>query len=432
MTDLEYVKIIAQEVHKYGGSTYFVGGYVRDRLLNIESKDIDIEIHGLSKEQILNIISKVGIPQIYGDSFEVISLAHSNIDISYVEANVSKKQACMRRDFTMNAMMQDVLSDEIIDYFDGKKHIKDKQIHVISKQSLIDDPLRVYRMAQFAARFQFDIAQESMEYGRKIDLKTIKQERILEELRKVMLKSTKPSIFFTVLKTMNQLEPHFSELKALIDLKQNQIHHEEKDGFTHTMMGLDEASKVKDLTKNPFYFMMSALCHDFGKAVTTTYDQEIIHSYEHEIKGIPLVETFIKRLSNEKALCQYVTNMTLLHMKPNVYAMNQSKVKKTNAMFYESVDPMGLIQLALCDDKGRICHLKHIDTQPFLMQRLNIYEDMLQKEYVSGKDLIACGIKPDANFKLLLDYALKLRLANVSKQDALKQVLSYERKLKKV
>lgn len=431
MNDLQLAIKIAKKIKERNGSTYFVGGYVRDLLLKKDNKDIDIEIHGLSKEEVVQALNEVGEVLTYGDSFEIFSLRHSSLDISYVEKKISLKQACMRRDFTINALMMDVLTNEIIDYFDGQKDLNQKIIKVVSDQSFIDDPLRVLRMAQFAARFEFNIDQETLKQASKMDLSELKAERVLEEVKKVMLKASKPSIFFEILKSIHQLEPWFKELLPLIDLKQHQIYHMEKDVFTHTMMVLDEASKRKHLVEKPFYLMMSALCHDFGKAITTTYDSEYIHSYQHEIKGLPLVEKFITRLSNDKKLKQYVLNMTQLHMLPNTLAMNNSKVKKTNRLYYDSVDPLGLIQLAISDDYGRISGAKHIETQTYMMDRLQHFNEMMKKDYVKGEDLIKAGLKPGANFKEILDYALKLRLAEVEKEEALKQTLAYARKINK-
>jgi tRNA nucleotidyltransferase (CCA-adding enzyme) len=240
-----------------------------------------------------------------------------------------------------------------------------------------------------------------------------------------------PSVFFEVLRSMRALDVWFPELSALIGVEQNEKHHAEGDVWVHTMMVLDEAAKRRETAKNPLAFMLSALVHDFGKAICTEMVNGEIHSYGHENEGIPLAEAFIKRLTSEKTLTAYVLNMVKLHMQPNAKAAHGSSVKSTNKMFWEAKEPSDLILLALSDAYGKIAPRPFFDTEPFLTERYEIFREYMARPYVKGNDLIAAGITQGADFSEILAYAQKLRLAGIEKESALRQTLAYAGKLRR-
>ena len=430
-------KQIAQLVKEKGGRTFYVGGYVRDKLLNRENKDVDIEIHGINEEQLQDILKQVGDPISYGKSFGVYSLKGYDIDIALprsekaigkghkdfkidVDPFIGYKQAARRRDITINALMQDVLTDEILDYYNGLDDLKNKIIRQVDSSTFIEDPLRVLRVAQFASRFEFEVAQETIELCKTIDLSFLSKERVEEELRKCLLKSKKPSIFFDTLNKMNQLDYWFKEIKDLISIKQDPIYHPEGDVYIHTMQVIDRAVKYRNKCKS-YEFMLLCLTHDFGKIICSENINGRIHAYEHEVKGIPIIDNFIKRIANRKEVITYLKNMVPLHMLPNKCASDNSRIKKTNKMFYCAIEPTDLIYFSYCDKGDE-------DNSLYLNQRYEEYKSMIIKPYVTGNDLIKAGIKQDKNFHELIEYATKLRLAEVNKDDALKQVLAYYNK----
>ncbi len=436
---------IARLVAQYGGKTYFVGGFVRDKLRGVENKDIDIEVHGILSKNLESILDSVGERVEIGKNFGVYNLKGFSLDIAMPRAEkaigqkhrdfcinidpfIGTKKAALRRDFTMNAIMQDVLTEEITDHFGGMKDIKDSVIRCVSEETFSEDPLRVLRAAQFAARFAFAIEKDTVELCHKIDLSTLSQERVMEEIKKALLKSDTPSLFFKNLRMLRQLTVWFPEVENLIDIKQNPTYHAEGDVWEHTMMVLDAAAKFRDRVKNPLGFMLSALVHDFGKIVCTKVENGKIHSRNHEVLGLPLVEKFLKRLTKEKELISYVLNMAKLHMKPNIMARDNSSVRATNRMFDEAREPEDLICLAVCDGLGKISEIPYSSAEKFLLERLMIYKEYMSRDYVTGKDLICAGITPGEDFKDLLEYAHKLRLSGIEKEDALRQVLSYKRK----
>ena len=452
MTDFEKDKgmaeAIAKKVAEKNGRAYYVGGFVRDAILKKENKDIDIEIHGISPDELRQILCSVGKVITVGEAFGIFGLKGYGIDIAmprkekatgkghrdfdvFVDPFIGAKKAAMRRDFTVNALMQDVLTGEILDFFGGQKDLSDEILRHVNDESFSEDPLRVLRAAQFAARFSFSVADETVALCRKIPLGSLSRERVEAELSKALMKAERPSVFFEVLKSMGKLDEWFPELKNLIGVEQSPIYHAEGDVWNHTMMVIDEAAKMRDKVSYPMGFMLSAVAHDFGKAVSTQIIDGKIHAYAHEIKGLPLIDSFLRRLTNETKLKRYVMNLCEYHMKPNALAENGASVKSTNRMFDSVCAPKDLIYLAAADNFGRISEKNNTDNTPFLFDRLQTYESIMAKPCVLGKDLIYAGLTPDKDFSEILSYAHKLHLAGIEKESALKQTLSYARKIKR-
>lgn len=436
---------IANKVSEKGGRTFYVGGFVRDKILGIENKDMDIEVHGIEPEVLREILSEVGEPMSYGSSFGVYSLKGYDIDIAmprkeyatgkghrdfevFVDPFIGTAEAARRRDFTMNAVMEDVLTGELVDPFGGKQDLEKGIIRHIDSDTFVEDPLRVLRGAQFASRFGFNIADETSDLFRSMDLSALSRERVEDELKKALLKGKKPSVFFEVLRSAGGLDVWFPEVKALIGIEQDPKFHPEGDVWTHTMEVLDRAAGYRHKTKNPYAFMLLALTHDFGKAVTTEVVNGRIHAYNHETEGLPVIERFLRRITNESEVISYVLNMVPLHMKPNVVTASKSAVKVTNRMFDRAAAPEDLIYFAMSDKPVMSGDNLFTGDPEFLFERYELYEEMMSRPYVTGNDLIEKGLEPGEYFSDVLAYAHKLRLAGTEKESALKQTLSYARK----
>ena len=432
-------------VSERGGRTFYVGGFVRDKILGIENKDMDIEVHGIQPAVLREILSEVGEPLSYGSSFGVYSLKGYDIDIAmprkehatgkghrdfevFVDPFIGTAEAARRRDFTMNAVMEDVLTGELVDPFGGKQDLEKGIIRHIDSDTFVEDPLRVLRGAQFASRFGFNIADDTSDLFRSMDLSALSMERVEDELKKALLKGKKPSVFFEVLRSADGLDVWFPEVKALIGIEQDPKFHPEGDVWTHTMEVLDRAARYRYKTKNPYAFMLLALTHDFGKAVTTEVVNGRIHAYDHETEGLPAIETFLRRITNESEVISYVLNMVPLHMKPNVVAASKSAVKVTNRMFDRAAAPEDLIYFAMSDKPVMSGDNPFTGDPEFLFERYELYEEMMSRPYVTGNDLIEKGLEPGEYFSDVLAYAHKLRLAGTEKESALKQTLSYARK----
>lgn len=437
---------IAQRVAEKGGTAYYVGGWVRDRLMGIPNKDVDMEVHGIAPAVLREILEGFGERITVGESFGVYTLKGYSIDIAMprretvrglghrdfdicVDPFAGTRAAAMRRDFTVNALMQNVLTGEIVDAFGGRDDLRQGILRHVSDASFAEDALRVLRGAQFAARFGFSVAPETAALCRKMSLRHLARERVMDEVKKALCKADKPSVFFTFLRDVDKLQDWFPELQALIGVEQPPEHHAEGDVWTHTMMVLDAAASFRDRVREPFAFMLSALCHDFGKAVCTETTDGVIHALGHETKGLPLAEAFVRRLTDAHLPMQYVRNLTEYHMKPNKMAADGASIKATNRLFDASVDPEALVYLALADGLGKLPQTTA--SEAFLHERLELFKEYMKRPYVMGRDLIEAGLAPSPMFSAVLAYAHKLRLAGVDKQNALKQTLAYAKQLEK-
>lgn len=433
---------IAKLAEEKGGRVYYVGGFVRDRLMGRENKDVDIEVHGISPEDLYGILKSVGEPMTFGKSFGIYSLKGCHIDIAMprkeratgrghrdfevdVDPFIGTQAASSRRDFTVNAMMEDVLTGELIDHFGGREDLEKGILKHVNDKSFAEDPLRVLRGAQFASRFGFTVARETVELCRSIDLSALSRERVEEEMKKALLQGSKPSVFFEVLKDMDQLDIWFPELKSCIGIEQDPVFHPEGDVWVHTMEVLDRAASLRGETQDPYAFMLLALVHDLGKTVTTEEKNGRIHAYGHETEGVPIAEAFLERVCGEKDVKDYVLNMLPLHMKPNMLAYSKSPVKKTNRLFDSAAAPKDLIYFSMADRPLMSGDDPFEGDSDFLFERYRIFEEMMAKPYVQGRDLIEAGLEPGPYFTELLDYAHKLRLAGIEKDMALKQTMSY-------
>lgn len=443
--DKEIASRIAEKVSELGGHTYFVGGCVRDEILGEEIKDFDIEVHGITPSALEEILDSIGERISIGESFGIYNLKGCSVDIAmprkekvkgaghkdfdvFVDPYIGVVGAAKRRDFTFNALMKDVLSGEITDSFGGRADLENRILRHVNDEAFAEDPLRVLRGAQFAARLGATVAPETVALCRGMDLRHLSKERIEGEIKKALLKAEKPSKFFEVLREMNQLEVWFPELSALRGVPQNPKHHAEGDVWTHTMMVIDEAASFRDAVSNPFGFMLAAVTHDFGKAICTEVVKGELHAYEHESKGLPLIKRFLERITGETKLIEYVLNLAELHMQPNVVAGVNASVKSTNKMFDRAKDPDALICFSLADCRGKLP--REMGNEPFLRERLELYREYMSRPYVMGRDLIAQGLRPGDDFSEILAYAHKLRLAGIEKKNALKQVIAYARNIR--
>ena len=442
MRELEIARQLAEAVFEDGGRAYFVGGYVRDARMGVQTKDIDIEVYGIAPARLRELLSRFGQVFEKGASFGVLSLEHTNLDIAMprresrtgerhadfdvsVDPALSTQEASRRRDFTVNAMMMDVLSGEIIDHWGGLRDLENGILRHVAADTFPEDALRVFRAAQFAARFGMRVAPETVELCRGMDVRALTRERVFEETAKALLKAKQPSVFFAVLEEMNHLEEFFSEVAATRGVPQNPKYHPEGDVYRHTMLVLDQAATLRPRAVEPLFFMFAALCHDLGKIDSTRIEPDgRITSHMHPASGRPLAERQLRRLSDNSRLLRYVDDMVGNHMRPNAMAMCQSKKKKTRLLFDASVCPEDLILLSRADASGKLSGPYDERLEQFLLERLRDWREAAAQPMVTGQDLIAAGLTPDERFKPMLDRARILRFAGLSKERALAQVLS--------
>lgn len=438
---IQMARRVAEAVAARGGRTFYVGGFVRDRLLGRENKDVDLEVHGVTPAQLEQILGTLGECVKMGASFGVFGLRHYAIDIAmprresatgrghkdfevFVDPFLGVEKAAQRRDFTMNALMEDVLTGEVIDSFGGVADLKAGVIRHVNDESFAEDPLRVLRAAQFAARFELTLAPETLALCRRMAVGALSRERVMGELRKALMKAQRPSIFFEALREMKQLSGWFPELAALIGVEQDPVHHPEGDVWAHTMRVMDAAAQLRAQAEIPQGFMLSALCHDLGKATASERINGRIHAYGHEKVGVPLAEALVRRLTDEIKLCAYVKSMVALHMRPNMLVAQRAGEKAYMKLFDQAISAPDLLLLAKADHQGRSVYPPYGPYEEVLQAQLTHYRARMAAPCVRGADLAAAGLTPGPAFKTALDLAHRLQLAGVRKEDALRQVLA--------
>lgn len=298
---MQDIKLIANKIKQAGGNLYLVGGAVRDELLGKTTHDRDYCVIGITAEEFQKMFPEA---HIRGKAFAVFDIEGQEFAMARTESkqgtghkefkiNTDPKitigQDLARRDITINAIAKDVLTEEIIDPFNGRADLKNKIIRATTEH-FKEDPLRVYRVARFASQLGFEVEEKTINQMRELkgELNSLSSERVFAELSKA-LNTEKPSIFFNILRKADVLDIHFKEIKNLIGAEQPIKYHPEGDAYNHTMLVLDMSA---DLTKNleqnrKLEIRFSALVHDLGKGVTPR--EEYPHHYGHENSGAELV-----------------------------------------------------------------------------------------------------------------------------------------------
>jgi len=224
------INIIFDKLSKYKIKPIIVGGYIRDKILNIDSKDIDIEVYGLDSLNTLeDILKEFGHINMVGKSFGVCKLSFKGLDLDFslprtdskissghrgfkikTDKNLDFKSAAERRDFRINAMGYDVLNKTFLDPYNGLKDIKNKILKAVNIDKFAQDPLRILRGIQFSSRFHFTLDSELFAlFKTLVDnhiLQELPRERIYEEFKKMFLKSSSPSIGLKLLEQLKLLD----------------------------------------------------------------------------------------------------------------------------------------------------------------------------------------------------------------------------------
>jgi tRNA nucleotidyltransferase (CCA-adding enzyme) len=443
--NIAIAKKIAQEIKEKNGRAFFVGGYVRDQIMKKENKDIDVEVFGLSEQELIDVISKYGVVDKIGSHFGIfkvhgldidfgmprkeknIGAKHKDLEVN-VDSNMSTLEASKRRDFTMNALMQDVLTGEIVDHFNGIQDIQNKVIRHVDESTFIQDELRVLRACQFAARLNFKISEDTLNLCKKLDCINLTKERIYTEVEKALLKAEKPSIFFEYASQIGLLSKIFSPMDKLIGVEQSPIHHPEGNVWIHTMMAIDEAAKLREKSNYPIAFMLAAVCHDLGKITTTRHLQGKIVSYNHE-NELYLTKKFLKNITNNNDLTHEVMILVKNHMRPNILAKNNSSDKAVRKLIVETsskiVNIQDAILLAKADRIGRGSNdLESYDIDGWWKEKLTTVNENKTTiiRLVTGEDLLKMGYVQGIEIGKALKQAFELQIRGFSKEEILNKI----------
>src|SRR5688500_9037946 len=256
---------IARAATHAGGRALIVGGWVRDRLLGRESKDIDIEVFGIDAAALKPLLETLGRVDTVGESFTVYKIAGLDVSLPRRESktgrghkgftvigdpSLSIEEAARRRDFTINAISFDPLTGEYLDPFHGRDDLAAQRLRVVDSSTFADDSLRVLRALQFAARFELTLDDEAKAICRAIPLDDLPAERVWGEVEKLLLAAERPSLGFALALELGVIDALFPELKALVGCEQEPEWHPEGDVWVHTLQVIDRArERIDDLDR---------------------------------------------------------------------------------------------------------------------------------------------------------------------------------------
>jgi tRNA nucleotidyltransferase (CCA-adding enzyme) len=417
MTSLERSREIATAVRAAGGRALVVGGWVRDRLMGRESKDIDIEVYGIPADRLRPLLDTFGRVESVGASFQVYKVDDIDVSLPRRESKAGRghkafdvtgdpsmtiEEAARRRDFTMNAIAWDPLTDEYLDPFNGRRDIDRRVIRAVDETTFGDDSLRVLRAVQFAARVEFDIDEPTRRLCRTIPLDDLPAERVRGEFEKLLL-GRRPSLGFALALDLGVIAKLFPEMQALVGCEQEPEWHPEGDVWVHTLQVIDRArERIDDLSRaQQLAIMLGAVCHDFGKPATTAFRDGRIRSIDHEDQGVAPASAFLDRL-NVHSIDGYdarrqVLGMVAQHLKPGMWYKVRDEVGDgAFRRLAQKVDLELLARLAKADCLGRSPGTFDCSAMDWFLERARALgvEHRAPSPILLGRHLLELGLKP--------------------------------------
>ena len=397
------LNIIFDKLNDYHIRAVIVGGYVRDFFIGLDSKDIDIELYGVdSLDKVEKILQEFGSINSVGKSFGVCKLFYEDLDLDFslprrdskiaqghkgftvtLDTGMDFKTAAKRRDFTMNAIGYDVISQEILDPYNGIHDLQNKLLKAVDLEQFSEDPLRVLRAVTFATRFEltiekklFFLCKTMIENG---VLEELPQERIFNEIQKVLLLSQKPSQAFTLLQKLSAFD-FFSEFTSLHD-----------EDFTSLLAALDRAKSLSEQTEchNRLSLLLAVLSSCFSHEETLSFLKKLTTDKK-------LTQAILK-LKEAAIDLQNITNYTVYKLATKVNI--QLYLLYLHAMYPEQTSAIKMLE-----EKAT---------------KLGVLQKKLEP-LIQGKDLIALGLKPSKQFSTLLNelYDLQMREKIKTKEEA--------------
>jgi len=451
---LQEVPVIRKIVHSIfdaGGHPLLVGGVVRDLLLKRPAKDLDIEVHGLTMDQLSAILRCFGRVSYVGKSFGVLCLHGLDVDWSLprrdsagrkpkviVDPTLSVRDAFARRDLTMNAMGIDLVSYRLLDPFDGRQDIKDNVLRCPDARFFTQDPLRFYRVMQFIGRFEMYPDDMLQKICRTMDIRGVSVERIDEEFRKLLLQSKWPSLGIRWLHDLGRLSQILPELADTIDVPQPANWHPEGDVFEHTMQTLDAAAQLHYKDKETHLIMLyAALSHDLGKPETTKKIKGRWCSHGHAEVGVALTRAMLGRIVQKKSIIAAVCKLVKYHMVPPQFIEDDASLvayKRLANKLGKRVTLQMLADISLCDRRGR-----NMRSHKPLMRKMLVIDRFIsrareagvlagpEEPILQGRDLTG-EIRPGKEMGDLLRYAYRIQLEEGirSRRELKRRVLAHK------
>ncbi len=411
---------IAREIQSAGGEAYLVGGWVRDYLREVPCGDFDVEVYGLEMERLLSLLKRFGKPNLVGKSFGVVTMVlegrvydfafprqeqktgsgHRGFAVNS-DSELDFATAASRRDFTVNAMGLRLPNLELMDCHGGREDLQRKILRHVSP-AFSEDPLRALRAVQFAARFEFDIHPATQRLCAAQPLEELPRERLFAEFKKLLLLARRPSIGFEWLRRLDMLR-YFPELESLIGVPQEPDWHPEGDVWTHTLMVVDQAARLRsgvESENEKLALMLGALCHDLGKPSTTVHSDGRWRSPAHDTRGETPTRSFLERLTRETDLVETIVAYVREHLRPALLYKARDEIKPgAIRRLALRVDIEKLVRVAKADHLGRTTEESLEGLFPagdWLLEQSHRLDVLVQKPkpLLTGQYLLSLGMKP--------------------------------------
>lgn len=425
------------------GRPRLVGGGVRDWLLGLPPKDVDVEVGGVDFATLQDSLSPFGATDVVGRSFGVVKVRAGGREYDFSlprresktgkghrgfvvapDPTLDDAAAAARRDFTVNAIAYDPFEQRLIDPFNGQADLKARVLRHTSP-AFVEDPLRVLRAFQLAARFDFTLAPETAALCRSIiaTYAELPIERIWGEWDKWAVKSVRPSRGLEVLEQTGWIA-HFPEIAALRGTEQEPEWHPEGDVFIHTCHCLDAAAALPEWKQSAYarrrLILLAVLAHDFGKPATTVRAMRrgVLRwtSPGHESAGGPLAEAFLRRIGAPLELDAPVRALVVHHLAHHhgqAGGFSDSQVRRlARKLSPATIDDLALVMRA--DTLGRppLDARESLDLVDRLVARAHelALRQEAPKPILGGRHLIELGWKPGRSFKAVLEQAFEAQL----------------------
>jgi tRNA nucleotidyltransferase (CCA-adding enzyme) len=419
---------------------YLVGGCVRDALLERpHGMDFDVEVFGVDYETLLKALARWGRTDLVGRSFGVVKLTtesghgydftvprrdskigagHKGFAVEF-DPNITLEEAASRRDFTINSLMYNPRTHEVLDFFGGVQDLR-KRVLRHTSAAFKEDPLRVLRGMQFAARFDLRAAPETIAISRQIKsgFSELAVERVREEWFKWAELSAKPSAGLRFLFDSEWVD-HFLEIKVLAGTPQEPEWHPEGDVFTHTCHCCDAMARIPGWidadAESRIVYMLAALAHDFGKPATTRREmkdgRERIVSPGHEEAGAAIAETFLDRIRAPLAIRKRVLPLVRNHLF-RLHPISDHAIRRL-ARRLEPENIEGLCLVMTADSMGRPPR-PAVEPENVKLLLARAHEMELKQKgprpILLGRHLIELGLSPGEGFKKILDSVFDAQL----------------------
>ena len=325
-----FIESLSAAVSESGGEIYEVGGPVRDQLLGISHpKDIDLIVCGIPFPKLKDILKKQGTINLVGQTFGVIKfkpfaadfiidislprkerstgIGHRDFEIDF-DHDLPIEQDLLRRDFTINAMARNMATGVLVDPYGGRNDLKERLLRMVSPSSFPDDPLRMLRGVQFAARLDLTVEGETFKAMKANAglIKTISPERIAEELNKLLEKAEKPSMGLRLMHETGLMAEVLPELEQTVGVEQPGGYHR-WDVFEHTLVAVDAAPAKLEVR-------LAAVFHDTGKPATREFTDTGATFYGHDRLSQQMAEKALKRLRYSNDIIKEVSLLVSRHM----------------------------------------------------------------------------------------------------------------------